>query len=65
MSVPKHSSRQFGHIYIYIDNSNLCIQGQKTYAEKKGLDVSWDPTWRFDVGRLRDILLGNSDLKAD
>ncbi|KAG7293919.1 hypothetical protein NEMBOFW57_003979 [Staphylotrichum longicolle] len=65
MSAPKHPGRQFGNIYIYIDNSNLWIQGQKTYAEKKGLDVSWDPTWRFDVGRLRDILLSNSDLKAD
>ncbi|KAK4154002.1 hypothetical protein C8A00DRAFT_33256 [Chaetomidium leptoderma] len=38
----------------------------RTYAEKHGLkDVSWDPTWRFDVGRLREILLGHSGLKAD
>ncbi|KAL2151223.1 hypothetical protein VTH82DRAFT_6321 [Thermothelomyces myriococcoides] len=54
-----------GSIYIYIDNANLWIQGQKTYAEKKRLRVSWDPTWRFDVGRLQDILLANSGLTPD
>lgn len=58
-------TRSFGNIHIYIDNSNLWIQGQKTYAQKKGLKVSWDPTWRFDVGRLKDILTKNSELGAD
>ena len=52
-----------GTVHIYIDNSNLWIQGQKTYAEKKGLTVEWDPTWRFDVGRLKDILTRNSPLQ--
>jgi hypothetical protein len=66
MSAKKHPpGRRYGNIFIYIDNSNLWIQGQRTYAEKRGLDVSWDPTWRFDVGRLRDILLSNSGLRAD
>ncbi|KAL2168678.1 hypothetical protein VTG60DRAFT_6961 [Thermothelomyces hinnuleus] len=54
-----------GNIYIYIDHANLWIQGQKTYAEKKRLKVSWDPTWRFDIGRLRGILLAHSGLNAD
>lgn len=44
-------------VHIYIDNSNLWIQGQRTYAEKKRMSVSLDPTWRFDVGRLRDIII--------
>ncbi|EON99059.1 hypothetical protein UCRPA7_5386 [Phaeoacremonium minimum UCRPA7] len=57
--------RSFGNIHIYIDNSNLWIQGQKTYAQKRGLKVQWDPTWRFDVGRLKDILTENSELGAD
>ncbi|KAJ4292886.1 hypothetical protein N0V88_005546 [Collariella sp. IMI 366227] len=57
--------RHFGDIFIHIDNSNLWIQGQRTYAERKKLDVSSDPTWRFDVGRLRQVLLANSGLKAD
>ena len=51
-----------GNVRIYIDNSNLWIQGQKTYAEKKGLREPWDPTWRFDVGRLKALLLGKSGL---
>ena len=49
-------------IHIYIDNSNLWIQGQKTYAETMGQAVSFDPTWRFDVGRLKAILTKNSSL---
>lgn len=53
-----------GTIHIYIDNSNLWIQGQKTYAEKKGLDVAYDPTWRFDVGRLKGILSGRCKLQG-
>ncbi len=57
--------RRPGNIFIYIDNSNLWIQGQRTYAEKNNLNVSWDPTWRFDVGCLRDILLKKSGLKED
>ena len=68
MPATKHSHisvRAFGNIFIYIDNSNLWIQGQRTYAEKKKLDVSLDPTWRFDVGRLREVLLKNSGLATD
>lgn len=51
-----------GYVRIYIDNSNLWIQGQKTYAERQGLREPWDPTWRFDVGRVKAILLENSAL---
>ncbi|KAK3902643.1 hypothetical protein C8A05DRAFT_43980 [Staphylotrichum tortipilum] len=68
MSAPQHShlpGQGVGNIFICIDNSNLWIQGQRTYAEKKGLNVPCDPTWRFDVGRLREILLNNSGLTAD
>lgn len=51
-----------GYVRIYIDNSNLWIQGQKTYAEKQGLREPCDPTWRFDVGRVKAVLLENSAL---
>ena len=44
-----------GHIYIYIDNSNLWIQGRKTHAALAGLPD--DPTWRFDAGEVKRILL--------
>ena len=58
------SSSEKETIHIYIDNSNLWIQGQKTYAEKKGYDVTYDPTWRFDVGRLTGVLTGKSRLQG-
>lgn len=51
-------------VHVYIDNSNLWIQGQKTYAERRGLHTSWDPTWRFDVGRLKRILMDNPKLQS-
>ena len=60
---PARPSR--GTVHIYIDNSNLWIQGQKTYAEKKRQTVSWDPTWRFDAGRVKALLTRNSRLRHD
>lgn len=58
-------NKHFGDVWVYIDNSNLWIQGQRTYAEKNKMKVSWDPTWRFDVGRLKEILMGQSGLTAE
>ncbi|KIW05774.1 uncharacterized protein PV09_03630 [Verruconis gallopava] len=49
-----------GVVHIYIDNSNLWIEGQKTYARKNHQSVSFDPTWRFDIGRLKDVLTRKS-----
>ncbi|KAF2687082.1 hypothetical protein K458DRAFT_385905 [Lentithecium fluviatile CBS 122367] len=43
-------------VHIYIDNSNLWIQGQKTSARAKNLKVELDPQWRFDVGKLQNVL---------
>ena len=51
-----------GSVFIYIDNSNLWIQGQRTYAEKHKQDADRDPRWRFDAGILKDILLKESGL---
>ena len=57
--------RPAGNIRVYIDNSNLWIQGQKTYAARNHSREQWDPTWRFDVGRLKDVLLEESGLLPD
>lgn len=65
MSTSTTHKKLSGEICIYIDNSDLLIQGQIAYARKKRLESWSDPTWRFDVGRLKDILLGNSELRAD
>ncbi|KAL8284898.1 hypothetical protein RB597_002123 [Gaeumannomyces tritici] len=57
--------RRTGNVFIYIDNSNLWIQGQRTYAEKYKQNADRDPRWRFDAGILKDVLLGESGLSAD
>ena len=53
------------NIYIFIDNSNLWIQGQRTYAKRAGMSVMSDPTWRFDAGRLKTILIENSGFRDE
>jgi len=58
-------SREYGKIRIYIDNSNLWIEGQKAYAKRERLQTSWDPVWRFDVGRLKTILTEQSGLRRE
>jgi hypothetical protein len=61
--MPALSTRPFsetgnieGDVYMYIDNSNLWVQGRKTYAEKHKMAASDDPRWRFDAGILKNIL---------
>lgn len=70
--VPKPAMENKLVVRIYIDNSNLWIEGRKTYAKKKGLDTRTDPTWRFDVGSLKTTLLkkitllsGNIEVKTN
>lgn len=52
-------------VHIFIDNSNLWIEGQKAYAEKHKLKVMWDPTWRFDIGHLKKLLIVKTHLSVD
>lgn len=52
-------------IRIYIDDSNLWIQGQKASAQKHRYLVESDPTWRFDASKLKDVLTQNCGLAAD
>ncbi len=58
-ATPAPKEKQTGKVYIYIDNSNLWIQGQRTYAEKNRLTSFWDPTWRFDAGKVKGVLLAS------
>ncbi|KAL8371850.1 hypothetical protein RB595_001580 [Gaeumannomyces hyphopodioides] len=60
-----HPQKETGNVFIYIDNSNLWIQGQRTYSEKYKQKAHLDPRWRFDAGILKDVLLGQSGLSAD
>jgi hypothetical protein len=38
------NSRVENTVHIYIDNSNLWIEGQRAYARKRKVDVESDPT---------------------
>ena len=38
---------------IYIDNSNLFIEGQKFVARKLNLGVTQDPRFRYENGKLQ------------
>jgi hypothetical protein len=42
---------------LFIDNSNLFIEGKKFYAKYLDLLVTQDPCFRIDIGKLCDVLL--------
>ncbi|ORY18982.1 hypothetical protein BCR34DRAFT_553045 [Clohesyomyces aquaticus] len=48
-------------VHIYIDNSNVYIEGQKSYSSNRNDNAAW----RYDVNRLRDVLCNHSDLFVD
>ena len=54
-----------GKYYVFVDDSNLWIEGQK-YIREKLVDTGKDPRYRVDLGRLLSLLIGNPDhlLKA-
>lgn len=52
-------------VHIFIDNSNLWLQGQKTYATRRNLKVDSDPTWRCNILGLKDVIMQQSRLHVD
>ena len=52
-------------VHIFIDNSNVYIQGAKIYTPGSNQDSVSDMSWRYDVAKLRDVLLNNSGLQAN
>lgn len=64
MATASHSYKRCT-VHIFIDNSNIWIEGRKTYARKHSLETDTDPTWRFDVGRLKNVLAAKSHLVRD
>ena len=52
-------------LHIYVDNFKLRIQAQKAYAEKYLLQPSFDQTWQFDVGHLKDMVIKNTTISPD
>jgi uncharacterized LabA/DUF88 family protein len=58
--------------YVYVDNSNVYIEGRRVSAVKKGLarDINQamayniqDPDYRVDFGKLHDFVAGNDPKK--
>jgi len=49
-------------IALFIDNSNLFIEGKKFYAKHLKLNVAQDPSFRIDIGKLCDAILGKRTL---
>ena len=43
-------------VWIYVDDSNLWIEGKKAYAEAHKLLTSEDPRARFDIGKLHEVV---------
>ncbi|VUC28785.1 unnamed protein product [Clonostachys rosea] len=53
-----------GYIHVYIDNSNLWIQGQEMYAKVHNQPVP-NPKWRFHFGKVKALLTRESQLSLD
>ncbi|KAH7080949.1 hypothetical protein FB567DRAFT_116693 [Paraphoma chrysanthemicola] len=52
-------------VHIYIDNSNLFIQGGKTYSSDSSQAPVSDLSWRYDISLLIDVLTSYSSLDFD
>ncbi|KAF2248402.1 hypothetical protein BU26DRAFT_596330 [Trematosphaeria pertusa] len=57
------SSPQKRVLRIYIDNSNIFIEGKKAHAEQTGAAI--DPFWRIDFGKLGKVLHRESMFAPD
>ena len=53
---PEAFQTQPPKVWIYVDDSNLWIQGKKAYAEAHNLLTSEDPRARFDIGQLNEVV---------
>lgn len=56
---PSGNGARVRNVYVYIDNSNLFIQGQRTSALKQKLESTHDLQWRFDAGRVTRLIEHN------
>ncbi len=49
----------YAHCHVFVDDSNLWIEGQKYAARKLQLkDVDKDPRYRVDLGKFLDLVVG-------
>jgi uncharacterized LabA/DUF88 family protein len=56
-SMAAHANEDGERVYVYVDNSNLWIEGQRAYARVHNYNQQFDSRWRIDVGRLKQHIL--------
>ena len=44
------------HVFIYVDDSNMWIEGKKLAAKKANLKCVEDPRLRLDIGKVTDVV---------
>ena len=55
---------QLPKVWIFVDNSNLWIEGKKAYAEAHNLMTSEDPRARFDIGQLNEVVAAGREVSC-
>ena len=59
---PEVFQPQSPKVWIYVDDSNLWIEGKKAYAEAHNLVTSEDPRARFDIGQLNEVVAAGREV---
>jgi len=50
------------HVFIYVDDSNIWIEGKKLAAKQLNLKCVEDPRLRLDVGRVADVVANGREV---
>ena len=50
------------HVFIYVDDSNMWIEGKKFAAKQANLKCVEDPRLRLDIGRVTDVVANDRDV---
>lgn len=50
------------HVFIYVDDSNMWIEGKKLAAKQANLKCVEDPRLRLDIGRVADVVASGREV---
>ena len=50
------------HVFIYVDDSNMWIEGKKLAAKQANLKCVEDPRLRLDIGKVTDVVASGRDV---
>ena len=51
-----------GHVFIYVDDSNMWIEAKKLAAKQSNLKCVEDPRLRLDIGRMADVVASGREV---